>query len=389
MSDGTEKLFLRMQEDNKNMAEKVTNQIETLTSTMVKRDHKRHMEQQRREKARDDEMNIREINHHTQTQRFLETLANRLTETERRLKKVDLAYKDKEPPEQRRGREETRPERSKPVGDPTTLIGQLMRGDITQHEYDRALDDRKPLQRNSKEEKAAETREREQFLLDRIYARRREVEEAVTRAKDPMTGSPPLTKAKAVSRAPTPSPKAVTRGDAERAIAKARENVQPMSDLDLEQMERQDQGPESPRRKREASENSKNKKRFTEDIDSQQMSDITYSDGSTFVRCFNPPEATTQAQASTDRVLTDIVNGEAARTTQRQADLTQVPSEEGAETVESLVEGLFSQEEEEIRFSPPTPGAMTELDLSRNEEAKIQEEKEAEPDPPHASGGAP
>ena len=102
-----------------------------------------------------------------------------------------------------------------------------------------------------------------------------------------------------------------------------------------------------------------------------------------------PPKATTQAQASTDRVLTDIVNGEAARTTQRQVDLTQVPSEEGAETEESLVEGLFSQEEEEIRFSPPTPGAMTELDLSRNEEAKIQEEKEAEPDPTHASGGAP
>ena len=54
-----------------------------------------------------------------------------------------------------------------------------------------------------------------------------------------------------------------------------------------------------------------------------------------------------------------------------------------------VVEDLFSQDEEEILFAPPTPGAMTEQDLNRNEEAKTQEEKEAAPDPTNELGGAP
>ena len=56
-------------------------------------------------------------------------------------------------------------------------------------------------------------------------------------------------------------------------------------------MKRVDQRPETPRKKREQSENIKNKKRHREK-DSQQMSDITYSDGSTFVKGHTPPEET-------------------------------------------------------------------------------------------------
>ena len=72
------------------------------------------------------------------------------------------------------------------------------------------------------------------------------------------------------------------------------------------------QGPDSPRRKREQSNNSKNKRRQTEET-SQQMSDITFSENSTFEKGFNPPTETLQAQASTGKIMTEIENGEEAR----------------------------------------------------------------------------
>ena len=101
------------------------------------------------------------------------------------------------------------------MGDPATLDEQLIRGDITQLEYDRAIEERKPLTVKTKGGKVAERKERDQLFFDRIYARRKEVEKAIKRAKELYTG-------------PAPSPKAVTRGGCRKktsSIAKSSHKV--------------------------------------------------------------------------------------------------------------------------------------------------------------------
>ena len=116
------------------------------------------------------------------------------------------------------------------------------------------------------------------------------------------------------------------------------------------------QGPESPRRKREQSNNSKNKRRQTEET-SQPMSDITFSDGSTFEKGFTPPPETLQAQAGTDRLNTEISNGEEARTRQRQVVAAQSSEEEDNPTGEELCMAMMNPtaSQEEIFFPSQRP----------------------------------
>ena len=99
------------------------------------------------------------------------------------------------------------------------------------------------------------------------------------------------------------------------------------------------------------------------------MSDITFSDGSTFEKGFTPPIETVQVQASTDRLMTEIRNGEEARTRQRQVEAAQSSDNEenpiiGEELCMDMINPL--NPEEEIRFAIPTSGAMTKEDLERN-----------------------
>ena len=89
-----------------------------------------------------------------------------------------------------------------------------------------------------------------------------------------------------------------------------------MEESEISQMERNYQVSESPRWKREQSENRKNKKRITEE-DSQQMSDIKYSNSSTFVKGFTPPDDTIEAQRRTDIILEDVKKGEDTKKNQR------------------------------------------------------------------------
>ena len=58
-----------------------------------------------------------------------------------------------------------------------------MREEITQAEYDRSVTDHKPLLGSTEESREIEKRQRDQLLLDRIYAYRQEVAAVVRRAK--------------------------------------------------------------------------------------------------------------------------------------------------------------------------------------------------------------
>ena len=125
------------------------------------------------------------------------------------------------------------------------------------------------------------------------------------------------------------------------------------------------------------------------------MSDITFSDGSTFEKGFNPPPETLQAQAGTDRLNTEISNGEEARTRQRQVEAAQSSEEEDNPTGEELCMAMMNPaaSEEEINFAIPTLGGMTQDDSEENEEKRKEEEEEVQPqqeeDPTQKLGGNP
>ena len=175
----------------------------------------------------------------------------------------------------------------------------------------------------------------------------------------------------------------VSNEEVKRAIEKAKEDLKPMEETEIQHMEGYDQGPESPRRKREQSENSKNKKQREED--SQQMSDITYSDGSVYVEGYTPSDDTLQAQRGTDKILEEIKKGEDAKTTQRQAEAARVePEKTDGETMAATIDDMFNPEEE-IAFAHPTSGALTDQDM------KINETRRAEDDAsdPNKLGGEP
>ena len=94
------------------------------------------------------------------------------------------------------------------------------------------------------------------------------------------------------------------------------------------------------------------------------------------------------AQKETDRLIEEIKNAEEAKNRQRQAENFLRITDSGEDPTEIIVEDMFNPEQE-IQFVPPTPGAITELDLERNEEECASEMKKAESDPTTKLGGAP
>ena len=184
-----------MQEGNKKTAENVTKQIETLATKIIIRDQERDKDQQNREIEREAELKKRDAKQQKQTQNLLETFARRITETEKKMQtpnynpgnwtafgrerkaqEDDSIQNPPEPPDIRRGREAYIPKSIiSTLGKPTTLEGQLCRGDITQAKYDRSVAERKPLIGKTEEARLTESMERDQLLRDRIYARRQEV----------------------------------------------------------------------------------------------------------------------------------------------------------------------------------------------------------------------
>ena len=135
---------------------------------MIDRDRKRDIAQVKRERDRKRKKTFdeRDTKQHGQTQNLLEILAQRVTETERKLQEVEASLQIPEDPpamSMLRGREVTRPDWTAPVaGVPTTLDRQLIRRDITQAEYDRSINERQPLVGRTKEAREVERRERDQ-----------------------------------------------------------------------------------------------------------------------------------------------------------------------------------------------------------------------------------
>ena len=125
------------------------------------------------------------------------------------------------------------------------------------------------------------------------------------------------------------------------------------------------------------------------------MSDITFSDGSCFEKGFQPPPETLHAQAGTDRLNTEIRNGEEARTRQRQVEDAQSSDEEEHRSGEELCMEMInpSSSEEEISYTIPTPGAMTQDDLEENEmkilDADQEDQLQQGEDPTPKLGGNP
>ena len=90
------------------------------------------------------------------------------------------------------------------------------------------------------------------------------------------------------------------------------------------------------------------------------MSDITYSDRSTFEKGFTPPTETMQAQIGTEKLRTKISNGEAPRTRQNQAEASRRTGDEDEQPrAEDLITDIVNPEEK-IIFATPTPGEITE-----------------------------
>ena len=264
----------------------------------------------------------RDQDQHGKTQQLLERLAERVTETERLLYEREMSSQGTSIPLSLRWPSQDRPSLASPTPpaeNPPTLAGQLLRRIITQSEYDTSLENMTPLTEETEKNQKVERKTREKYLLEMIYVRRKAVTEAVLEAK-------------------SKSPNEIESGRDRK--------------IDY-------QASESPRRKREQSHNSKNKRRQTEET-SQQLSDITFSDGST-----HPPE-TGQAQESTDRLMLEIHNGELARTRQKQAEEAHNSEEEDAIIGVDTIVDMFTPEEE-IIFAIPTPGEMTDADLERNE----------------------
>ena len=383
MSEQTEKLFSKMCEDNKKTVEKVTKTMETLTTRMDTRYKERDREQKIREKERAAETDKRDEKQQKHMQKMFDKLGRRIAETERKLLEPNLVIENwtafgkesnareegsthpTEPPNPARREAAQTPQ--KRLGDPTTLEGQLCRGEITQEEYSTSVKEREPLRGRSEEARFNEMKERDQLLRDRINARRQEVVLETRRRDEEIRRTQPI---------PDPTARGVSKEEVQRAMEKAKELLKPMEETEIQHMEGYEQGPESPRRKREQSENSKNKKQREDD--SQQMSDITYSDGSVFVEGFTPPDDTIQAQRGTDRLLREIKNGEDAKTTQRQADASRAePEKADGETLTETIDDMVNPEVE-IEFARPTPGAFTEQDMKENEE-RIEEEEAPDP----------
>ena len=117
------------------------------------------------------------------------------------------------------------------------------------------------------------------------------------------------------------------------------------------------------------------------------MSDITYSDDSTFVKGFTPSEETIQAQMGTEILQRQIRDAKDAKTRQRQVDAAQRSPEE-MEDMEEIVERTVNQEEE-IIFASSTPRVMTEIDLARNKRNNNPDNKEEGIDPTGKLGNSP
>ena len=318
--------------------------------------------------------------HLSQTLKLIETLTNKVLANERKIQEGSVTitpsmsmasgmYSPNYAAHQSaRNQEPQQPPHSPTIQTPTTLEGQLLRSQISQSEYDWASQeaDPSPLQGKSKELRDSERELRNQHLLDRIQARREETAARVARAVQEAKEGEPFT---------ATEPTGISRAAAQQAQALAQENFTPMGEAELLQMERNAQSPETTRRKRAQSEPRENKKQHI--AEDPHQTERTYSDGSTFVESFLPPEDTIQSQMQTDALNSQIQEAEEARTRQRQVELSQGSSDEDMD-LEETIERMTQPEEDSIP-TVTSPGAMTEADLDRNESTAAREAEEASP----------
>ena len=386
--EGTEKLYQKMRLENQKSVDNMTTKIEAFTINMLERDREREKAQVQREKERDRAQERMIKDQLSQTHKLIESLAKKVAENERKIQErvAPTSYPmpnelgtyppDNSWPTVDIPQESERSNYRPPVLEPTTLEGQLIRKQITQNEYDWAKkeSDTTTLQGKSKGTRDLEKGLRYQLLLDRIQVRRTETAERVAQAvQEAKEGEPYPNSTSSISRA-----------DAELAKKTAQEKFTTMDEEEIVEMEEKSQSPESPRRKREQSANSENKKQHTEE--DTQTRERTYSDGSTFVEGFHPPEETIQSQTRTEALQTQIREAEEAKTRQRQVDLSQTASEE-SDNMAEMIESIANPEEGDIPISI-TPGAMMEIDLDRNEE-KISAETNEAGDPARRLGPQP
>ena len=94
----TETHFKKVHEDMNRREKNITEQIGSLTSQMMERDERRDRAQLRRDKERDKELDKRDLEQHGRTQKMLEKLAQRVTETERSLRERDISHIGMPPP---------------------------------------------------------------------------------------------------------------------------------------------------------------------------------------------------------------------------------------------------------------------------------------------------